>query len=370
MPTTYKTYIYPGIGKSGGKELAKISDLPGEFTRAINLYLNSEGLDDTQGIRLPGLVKAKDMLVKAKTKAGKNPLTVRGGIDSNGDLVVTVSGLLPEKSGGQPEKYEKITIVREDFKKLVKEMKTEEHAVVNLHPGNDVIDGASEAQSKKFKTPVQYEGSMDVGKIKTGTVVLAAHGGAAAVSGTVLGTSLGHKTPQEIVDLLTKNSDKSKRLSKKFTGTVLLSGCYTASGNMVIPEDYDYSVFAGEVKRLLETNGYKGFVVRGIPGPATTIRTGPNTGGKKGIHGMKFDDTAKEALQQQLDKLYQKMKGILEEHNNNAAEAVKDERLKPLYDQYQRIKKEKDEVIREDDKAGLSANLIEGLIGTFGLRVR
>jgi hypothetical protein len=369
MPVSYKTYLYPGIGKSGGKALAEVKDLMGEFNKALVAYLKQEKIHDPQGIRLPGMSKAASMITKAKKDAGSNPLTVRGGISNSGDLVISVNGILPPaKPGGKPTNYDVSTIVREDFSVLMQEMKTEANAVVNLQPGDRVIDRAAAKQSAKFNAPTQLEADMDVGAIRTGTVVLAAHGGKAAVSGTVIGTALGRKTPEQIVALLTDNPDKRKRLSKKFNGTVLLSGCYTASGSGAIPEGYDYSVFAGKVKKLLDSKGYKGFVVKGVPGPAQT----KDSGEKSGRHAMTTGAASGggKALQQQLDSLYEKIQAAARPHGNDMAAIARDAKVIALVKQYLRIKKEREDLINSDDAASNRAKNIDGLIGTFGLRVR
>ena len=132
---------------------------------------------------------------------------------------------------------------------------------------------------------MQYD-TDGIGSLTTGTVVLAAHGGRAKVNGINLGTKLGKKSPQEIVAYLTENTDPKKRLSTKFTGTVHLSGCFTAAGGIApAGEEYDYDTFAGKVKKLLEKAGIKKCSVVGHPGTAST----KNDGDKRSIKPTEQD---------------------------------------------------------------------------------
>ncbi len=50
--------------------------------------------------------------------------------------------------------------------------------------------------------------------------------------------------------------DRKKNLSKGFSETVNLVGCFTASGTGEVPPGYDYSTFAGQVPKLLRDKGY------------------------------------------------------------------------------------------------------------------
>jgi hypothetical protein len=121
---SYKKYIFPEVDKSAGKPLSKVSALQAELVKGINSYLESEKIHPAQNIALPGMSKANDIFKAALKDAGKNELTVKGGLDSKGDLIVSITGILPDAKGkGAP--YEKVAIVRPGFAKLVEEMKTE-----------------------------------------------------------------------------------------------------------------------------------------------------------------------------------------------------------------------------------------------------
>jgi hypothetical protein len=400
MAVTYATVIYPSLNASGGKSLKSISDITGDFMKALNAYLDHEKILEKQGILLPGMNKASAMITKAKKDAGTNDLTVRGGVDGSGNLVISVTGLLPGKKGS--EKYEKSETVRPGLKKLLDEMKNEANAVVNMtriskeeadeqldvlykkyktkaavqnssefkellkkFKGDPTINQASERQAKRYDTTNQKLDEADFGGITTGTVVLCAHGGAAPVSGTVIGTALGKKSPEELVHLLTGNPDKSKNLSKKFSGIVHLSGCFTASGSGEVPEGYDYSTVAGKVQQLLLAQGYKGFSVRGHPGPAKTR----GDGSKAARHAM-MTPKGIEALQQKLDAIYKAYEDLGKSHGNDPMAVMKDPRFNQLTEQWKRFKEQQDEIIALDTKTKQRAHDIEGLVGNFGLRGR
>jgi hypothetical protein len=265
MSVSYKKYIFPEVDKSAGKPLSKVSNLQTELVKSIGGYLSSEKVQPDQNIALPGMSKANDIWKAAIKDAGKNELTVKGGVDSKGDLVVSITGVLPDSKGkGAP--YEKVAIVRAGFGKLIEEIKTEAHALVNLEKGDSTIDDSTDRQEKGLGVKAQLPGSTDFGQIKTGNVILNAHGTPVKVSGVLLGQKLGNRTPEQIIKLLTESSDAKKALSKEFSGTVVLSGCYTASGNGTAPPGYDYAAFAGKVLTLLRAKGYKKCNVKGMPG--------------------------------------------------------------------------------------------------------
>jgi hypothetical protein len=388
MTITYKTVIFPEVGHVKGKTLQKITNWDREFNDAIVDYLKGEGITDAQGIVLPGGIAARNQIAKARLDAGDNKLRVRAGLTNAGALVMSIDGTLPaKKTGGKPVAYDASTIVRKDFAKFVTNKKNETNVIVNLtkdkddSPGDRVINNAVRAAGTKFKvtTPQTVE-SLDVGGLTTGTVILTAHGSAVAVSGTVLGTELGQRTPEQIVALLTKNTDKRKRLSKKFSGTVLLSGCYTASGSGKVPYDpvamtgYNYSTFAGQVLNLLRAKGYDKLNVQGTPGPSkTSSKDTPTEGYKRGdertVHSMLTTKGAK-ALKQQLTMIEDKLNELKRKHNNDDEAIGLDEDFILLSEQFARLKKERKAVLKSQDELSQAANRIANLMGTFGLKVQ
>src|SRR5207245_227700 len=124
-------------------------------------------------------------------------------------------------------------VLRSGFKsKVIGRLQNPKNAVANIQPGDATIDKAAEAQAKKFglNAAQKSRDNIDVGGIKVGTVVLAAHGTPVQVGlDHVIGSHLGQKTAAQIVALLTESADEKKRLSPKFHGTILLSGCFTAA---------------------------------------------------------------------------------------------------------------------------------------------
>ena len=321
MATQYKTIFYGGkTGISVAK--ANIADIAKE----MGIYLHTNGMQ-AQGINLPGLGDAQKLVTKAAgelkkalststiNNVGFSPdLKIIGGIDVNGNLSATVSGIMPSpKLGKPPVNYAETVVIRKDWTKLETELKSETNVVVNLtkqnwqiietevnklveqhkgdlalvradakfqkllekyEDGDDVINKAAANQAKKFNTVELNTDQADFGDMTTGTVVLAAHGSRADLpSGKTLGIALGKKSPEQIVELLTENNDKAKNLSKAFKGTVLLSGCFTAAGGIAPEGAYDYDTFAGKVWNLLKAKDIH-CKVSGMPGQARTNAQG------------------------------------------------------------------------------------------------
>lgn len=357
MAMQYKKILYGGKGgiAVNKADIASVAD-------AAGAYLKENGLQ-AQGIRLPGLTAAQKAVASAskdlkKALSSSNvkdlgftpELKVVAGIDAKGDLSSTITGLLPPpKSGKPPVNYEETTVIRKDWKGLEAELAQDKNVVVNLtkknwsiiepkvdqlvkkhngdvakvkadpsfkalikeyEDGDDVINKAVDNQAKKFKATPQDTDDADFGGIKSGTVVLAAHGSRDTLpSGKTIGIALGKKTPQQIVELLTEQKDPSKNLSKKFNGTVLLSGCFTAAGG-IAPEGvkYDYDTFAGKVWNLLKAKGIN-CKVSGMPGQARTTAAGDKMSVKP-TEQKKYDQLKKEyqTLQSAIKKLEPKLK--------------------------------------------------------------
>lgn len=321
MAMQYKTIFYGG---KAGISVAK-ADLQ-SMTMELAKYMQGKGLQ-AQGLKLPGMQAAVKMVADARAELKKAlgssnvkdlgftpDLVVVAGIDAKGNLSATVTGMLPPaKPGKPPVNFDQTEVIRKDWLGLEKELAAETNVVVNLtkeniaiiekslealykkHNGDEdevlkdpaykklvqlyeggdkVINKAAAAQAKKFKTKELTTEEADFGEVTTGTVVLAAHGSRDELpSGKTLGIALGKKSPEQIVALLTENSDKKKNLSKNFTGTVLLSGCFTAAGGIAPEGKYDYDTFAGKVWKLLAAKGIK-CKVSGMPGQARTDAKG------------------------------------------------------------------------------------------------
>ncbi|MDC0660515.1 hypothetical protein N6L27_21110 [Leisingera sp. SS27] len=356
MATQYKTIF---LGSGGGENVAS-ADIA-KMAMAIGKYLKDKGMQ-AQGIKLPGLKKAQALVAKcAKVQQvaqnssqvkdlGFTPeLSVVGGIDTSGHLSICITGMLPPpKEGKPPVNFDKTEVIRKDWNKLEAELADETNVVVNLTKknisiieealdklvakhdgdlkkvrkdkvygvllekfkgGDKVINRAAEKQAAKYKTKTVNTDEADFGELTTGTVALCAHGSREKINGIWLGTKLGKKSPDQIVDLLTGNKDKKKNLSKSFKGTVLLSGCFTAAGGIAPPGDkYDYDTYAGKVWRLLKAKGINCKVV-GQPGTASTNEDGS----KNSVMPTKQDekDAYKaeiKALEKELQKLEKKLK--------------------------------------------------------------
>ncbi len=348
MATQYRKIF---LGGNGGVNVAQ-ADVA-KLAMELGKHLKASGLQ-AQGIKLPGLKKAQDLVAKCikVQQAAQNSsqvkdlghtpeLSVVGGIDTSGHLSISITGMLPpSKAGKPPVNFDKTQIVRKDWLKLEKELAGDKNEVVNMtkknyqiieetmdklaavcdgdvkkmvkHPvykklvdkfedGDDIINRAAEKQAKRYKTEVHDTSEADFGDIRNGTIALCAHGSREKINGTWIGTKLGKKTPDQIVDLLTKNSDKKRNLSKSFKGTVLLSGCFTAAGGIAPPgKDYDYDTFAGKVWKLLKAKGINCKVV-GQPGTASTN----DDGSKNSVMPTKQDE--KDDLKAEIKSLEKKL---------------------------------------------------------------
>lgn len=365
MAMQYKTIFY---GKGGGVRVAE-ADIA-KIAAEVGSYLKARKMQ-AQGIRLPGLKDAQklmrkcaEVLEKARGSSqvkdlGFTPdLTVVAGIDTKGDLSATVTGLLPpSKAGKPPVTFEKTVVIRKGWLKLEEELAGDKNEVVNLtkknlqiieealgklvqkhggdvkkvkadplyaklvdkyEGGDDVINRAAEKQAKLYKTPVHSTDEADFGQITTGTVALCAHGSREKINGVWLGTKLGKKTPEQIVELLTEQTDKKRNLSRKFKGTVLLSGCFTAAGGIAPPgETYDYDTYAGKVWRLLKAKGITCKVV-GQPGTASTNEDGS----KNSVMPTKQDE--KDAYKAEIKAFEAELKKLKAKFAKGDAKAKKD----------------------------------------------
>ncbi len=362
---TLKTFIYPSKGSNKPKNLSDVKNIAAELNTAIVAYCKDEGVLDLQGIKLPGLPEALTTIsdYQKEIKGTSNELSVRAGIDDKGNLAMTVSGILPRK--GKPAKIDDTVVIRKDFASVVTESQNQANSVVNLQTGDKVIDKAAKAQAKKFGTTVEEPDDAEFGDLTTGYVILAAHGSRLEVNGTIIGTKLGKRTPQQIVDLLT-SGDKKKRLSKDFSGTVWLSGCFTAAGGIAPPgSDYDYESFARSVWELLKKQGYKNASVKGQPGTAYTDSEGEKSSTTP--TGQKDNDKIKKQLAQiqtQLEKTETALEKLKKDFPDDG-----ERRANPAYVK-QFILLNELKKITETLKAEKQTNIIKGLVATYGVSAR
>jgi hypothetical protein len=361
-----KTPIYPILGNTKAKNLSEVDNFLAELNTALGKYFKDESITDFQGVKLTGINQAMTSVKDYKTeiKGTKNDLAVRAGINGSGHLAMTITGILPRK--GKPEKIDEEVVIRKDFATLVEEMKNEANVVVNLQKGDATIDRAAGNQAKKFGTNAVEPDDADFGELKSGNVILAAHGSRLEVSGTIIGVKLGKRTAKELVDLLTEGNDKKKRLNRAFSGTVWLSGCFTASGGIAPPgDDYDYESFARTVWELLKKKGYTKAVVKGQPGIART----DSEGDKSSVTptGQKDYDKLKKqllALQKEIKELAVDLAKLKKDHPDE------DElRTIPTYVKKLVALNELNKIAK-DINAEKEAHVIKGLVATYGLKVR
>ena len=243
-------------------------------------------------------------------------------------------------------------------------------------------------QADKHKTGVDDPDS-DYGSV-TGNLLLCAHGAPKTKPGRVIGTEFAGKKPSQICDLLTKNKDKKKNLSKDYSGKITLSGCFTASGG---PEkDKQDDAFAKKVKDELTKRGYKKVSVVGMPGPSWTARSkdGSDRDGdgkvmKRGDKGVwakseeMLEAQEKKAvkLRKEIDSMTKKIVGAWNKSDGDKSAFLSKSGVKKALNDLKSKEKALDDLkaeiksIKKDMKktGDVDGKDIKALTGTFGLRV-
>lgn len=248
-------------GKDKSITYSKIS--LGDLAKAVSDDLEEFGEKGVQGVKLGSNLDGFLKYEKAGKRAKDGYFML--GVHSNGSLCL----VLRDK---KDDKFEAIEIAVKGYDAIKEKLAKSSAKVVNISPdkNEEIIKGASEAQGDKFKTPVSNDNNPDFGGI-TGNVILCAHGRPDVVpSGRVIGDEFGHKTPEQIVDLLIGDKSAAKRIGKDYSGKITLSGCFTASGG---PERFKQDdPFAAKVLSILRKKGYNSLSVVGMPGPSITAR--------------------------------------------------------------------------------------------------
>ncbi len=350
----------------------------GNVIKAITYDLEEFGEKGVQGV----VIKSSDALKLVKyhsaSKKLKDPYIMAGVVKK--DLVLVIH----DKVDG---KFEGMSVLVKNYVGLKEKLAKSNSAVVNMDRGDDTIDEASDAKGKKLKARVQEEDEADFGGI-TGNVLLCAHGTPKTKPGRVIGTHLAGKKPSQLCDLLTKNKDKKKNLSKDFSGKITLSGCFTASGG---PEkDKKDDPYAKKVWSEMKKRGYKKLSVEGMPGPSWTADDNSQTDGhgkrmKTGDEGVwakseeMLEAQEKKAvkLRKEIDSMTKKIVGAWKKSDGDKSaflsksgvkKALNDlkSKEKALEDLKVEIKSIKKDMKKTGDVDGKD---IKALIGTFGLRV-
>ena len=81
----------------------------------------------------------------------------------------------------------------------------------------------------------------------------------------MIGSELGEKTPEQIVDYLIKQG-----LGPGYAGKITLSGCFTASGGPAASKAD--APFAEKVLKIFRGKKYAKLFVEAMPGPSITVR--------------------------------------------------------------------------------------------------
>lgn len=350
----------------------------GNVIKAITYDLEEFGEKGVQGV----VIKSSDALKLVKyhsaSKKLKDPYIMAGVVKK--DLVLVIHDKVDAK-------FEGMSVLVKNYVGLKDKLAKSNSAVVNMDRGDDTIDGASDAKGKKLKARVQEEDEADFEGI-TGNVLLCAHGTPKTKPGRVIGTHLAGKKPSQLCDLLTKNKDKKKNLSKDFSGKITLSGCFTASGG---PEkDKKDDPYAKKVWSEMKKRGYKKLSVEGMPGPSWTADDNSQTDGhgkrmKTGDEGVwakseeMLEAQEKKAvkLRKEIDSMTKKIVGAWKKSDGDKSAFLSKSGVKKALNDLKSKEKALDDLkveiksIKKDMKktGDVDGKDIKALIGTFGLRV-
>lgn len=263
-----------------GDDLSKLATLKGEIAGKLGRLLVQEYRMDKVVLTFKTFDKLKDHAkLKDKTaltwsvKASKDASAVLFCVQSNKKDVVSV-----ELLGG---------LDKVDTGAMV----------VNLVPGDRVIDPASKKQAEGFNGPGS-EAKTPTSKL-TGInlkrkIVLCGHGGGPDVKGDALYTAdeFGKLSADGIIKFLIK-----KGLAPAYDGTIYLSGCHTAAGYG------DPKSFAAQVHKGFAKKGYDLLSVAGTPGEAWTHDDGSKGAVPSAVsENLKLTTKKCEELIKKLDK--------------------------------------------------------------------
>jgi len=292
-------------GKDKSINYSKVST--GALAAAVSEDLVEFGEHGVQGVKL-GSNLGNFLTYEKEAKRAKDPYFMLG-VHSNGSLIL----VLRDKKDSD---FEAMEVAVKGYEAIKTKLAASTAKVANISPDKNesIIKGASAAQADKFKTAVSNDDNPDFGGI-TGNVILCAHGRPDVVpSGRVIGDQFGHRTPEQIVELLTGDKSAAKRIGKDFNGKITLSGCFTASGGPEGSKQDD--PFAAKVLALLRKQGYTKLSVVGMPGPSITAREDTDkdsqgTAMKRGDKHVQVNQASGKELER-LEKLEAEEKKLLE----------------------------------------------------------
>jgi len=347
-----------------GKKIKPARFDTGTLASEIAQDFEEDGKKGVQGVKIEESEISRLLKYWGSSNVKDKELFAVAGLHSNGHLYVAI---WDEDDKG----FEQLAVAVKDYEKKHAAIKNQKNAVVNLtkkkkgSKGDETINDSVEAQGKQLNTAPKTLEDTDFSGITTGNVVLTAHGSATKVKGRFLGTDLGEKSPEEIVKILTKNSDPSKNLSPDFSGMVVLSGCFTAAGGIAPPEGYDYANFAEKVHKLLKKAGIKNARVRGYPGTTTTDDDGVESSVNPALQD-EYDQEyeAWEEVTDKIEDVEKQLKKLWKEVGKSQEAFDKDPRKAKLEEKLSELNKLDDEIY---DKKELKK--IKELAVTYGLRV-
>jgi hypothetical protein len=331
----------------------------GKLTKAIGEDFNTFMGKPTQGL----VVKASDAMkvidkVKKDMVAKKvNQPWIRAGL-SGSDVIFLVTDL--------KGKYEQSCTLVPGYVELRKKLKEREGMVVNLQKGDGVIDRASDKMAKVQKTTAVEGKDAEFGKITGSTpIVLVAHGRENKESpGKFYGEKFARKSPQELVNMLTENTDPNKCLAKDYSGVIYLDGCFTA-------EQGGMNNYCATVWSLLKAKGYKNAKVKGNLGAAATTVEGDEivstTEAKAAVQKLKDQaDKDNEALWSQLSKPLIPIWTSKYKAKNDKAGFDKEPAVIKARADYELARKAREKKL-EQDIAKVPGFKVKNFVGQFGL---
>lgn len=237
---------------NGGHLVKAIGD---DLVKFVGKPMQGLVVKEAGAAKIVDLVK-KDLIAKKV----KEPV-LRAGI-SGSDILFVVSDL-------KNAKYEQSCVLVAGYVPLREKLKKQAATVVNLDPGDAVIDQAAKDMARNNRAGAVAGAGANFGLISgTSPIILLAHGDEDKTStGQIYGKDFAGKTPAQLVTLLVDNADPKRCLSRDYAGTIYLDGCFTAQGGAM--QNYTKQVW-----EMLKTRGVKNVKVKGNLGLAATTDRG------------------------------------------------------------------------------------------------
>lgn len=334
---------------NGGNVVKAISE---DLVAFVGKPMQGLVVKEAKAAKIVELVKA-DLLAKKVEQP-----VLRAGIVGK-DIVFQVTD-------AKNAKYEQLDILVEGYVPLREKLKRQAAVVVNLDPGDRVIDAAARDMAANNNTRATTKSKVEYGKI-TGNapIILLAHGNEdKTATGQIYGKDFAGRTPEQLVAMLVENPDPRRALSREYSGTIYLDGCFTAQGGAM--ENYTRQVW-----KLLKDRGLSKVSVKGNLGLAATTNRGDETITTSEAKAMaaSLEASAQRAFDNATKRHSELRQKIWEEEfgASDTAGFLADDRVKRIIADADRISAAAQKKLT-DELEKIPGYRVPNLVGTFGLR--